>query len=162
MGVTYEISIHAPRKAERRSCHTQKNKKWNFNPRSAQGGATAGASAIGAGVIFQSTLRARRSDIEFDGRHGKTTDFNPRSAQGGATSINPGSKAGLSFQSTLRARRSDLKNPIAKPIQNIFQSTLRARRSDGAPALAAIQCHGISIHAPRKAERLRNTVRNRL
>ena len=127
----FGISIHAPRKAERhigginadgitkfqstlraRRSDFARLREWHkerdFNPRSAQGGATfsspldfaSGDISIHAPrkaerqtawifqkcpLVFQSTLRARRSDQEILFFRFVFEDFNPRSAQGGAT-----------------------------------------------------------------------------
>ncbi len=175
-GTKKGISIHAPRKAERRFHHRLTSRA----------------------VIFQSTLRARRSDKRRGFFKNVRWYFNPRSAQGGATkkyyfsdlslriSIHAPRKAERPpikidggyiwiFQSTLRARRSDNKQFGYAVVRIIFQSTLRARRSDivtsgevkaipdfnprsaqgGATDYNFLltRGRGISIHAPRKAER---------
>ena len=65
-------------------------------------------------------------------RRRRRTNFNPRSPQGGATAFSNGSILPLIFQSTLPARGSD---------------ALNSGLDDGIVQL-------ISIHAPRKGERL--------
>ena len=135
------ISIHAPRKAERpvRAGWVSRTMDY-FNPRSAQGGATR---------LILSLFKYSRH-------------FNPRSAQGGATRIESEAffRYGI-FQSTLRARRSDKATFFANYYPLIFQSTLRARRSDMLWRNVGFLCR-ISIHAPRKAERLRAILNLRL
>ena len=84
-----------------------------------------------------------------------TAYFNPRSPQGGATAnANRERFNAFEFQSTLPARGSDLLAIaiMTKPTQ--FQSTLPARGSDRDACLDCGQRRAISIHAPRKGERL--------
>ena len=148
--------------------------------------------------IFQSTLRARRSDLLMVCQNHRLliSIHAPRKAERRPTIR--GGRFLSSFQSTLRARRSDTnctrfdfafdisihaprkaeRQEKAERMKQIFQfqSTLRARRSDGiglitlnfwryfnprsAQGGATLQAarsyrkHIISIHAPRKAERL--------
>ena len=103
------ISIHAPRKGERRQKGGTVSETQNFNPRSPQGGATTKWKCWWLPEVFQSTLPARGSDasIAFNAaksmvisihaprkgeRHHRglrpphrNRNFNPRSPQGGAT-----------------------------------------------------------------------------
>ena len=107
-------------------------------------------------------------------------DFNPRSPQGGATNNCSRSRFYYVFQSTLPARGSDLAECFKGQPAKVFQSTLPARGSDPCNAFA-IRCHhhfnprspqggatyntclfarrlNISIHAPRKGERLKRLI----
>ena len=152
------ISIHAPRKGERRSrLRARLPACADFNPRSPQGGATLLVAArVSEWFPFQSTLPARGSDasspactVMFCGFQSTLPargsdeggfgcylllkdDFNPRSPQGGATSS----------------------VPLAVPAFFKFQSTLPARGSDVERSLGRDGVLQISIHAPRKGERL--------
>ena len=105
----------------------------NFNPRSPQGGATCSSAASANLSAFQSTLPARGSDII------------------GALNICSPSL----FQSTLPARGSDLYKVLNWLICiTEFQSTLPARGSDATAHEPLRRSPQISIHAPRKGERL--------
>ena len=80
--------------------------------------------------------------------------FNPRSPQGGAT-FPPSffTSAVAVFQSTLPARGSDFGAGGCLHGRPLFQSTLPARGSD-LSARWIVKGTQISIHAPRKGERL--------
>ncbi len=81
------ISIHAPRKGERRPKAVPWSRSLNFNPRSPRGGATVGST---------------EGECPYK-------DFNPRSPRGGATSRRHRGGGGKKiFQSTLPTRGSDL------------------------------------------------------
>ena len=103
------ISIHAPRKAERHVTDDNSVSRKHFNPRSAQGGATF-------------VMLLPLSVVGY---------FNPRSAQGGATSL-------------------------IKYIISINIISIHAPRKAERPVwfLSLVLSVNISIHAPRKAERL--------
>ena len=129
-------------------------------------------------IVFQSTLPTRGSDLHnFHHTHPQGIYFNPRSPRGGATSIfAPYKKAPLRFQSTLPARGSDGCALQRAGKCGGFQSTLPARGSDHYVCVyhdkiqhfnprspqggATIDDFSdpcpfcISIHAPRKGERL--------
>ena len=79
------ISIHAPRKAERPTCPQDKPPTKHFNPRSAQGGATAQEIQLVEyqGISIHAPRKAERRARTKKGRAER--NFNPRSAQGGAT-----------------------------------------------------------------------------
>ena len=62
------------------------------------------------------------------------------------------------FQSTLRVRRSDTFNDTKTNTSSQFQSTLRVRRSDQTLRDCPTK-RRISIHAPREAERLENSLK---
>ncbi len=106
------ISIHAPRKGERREERIERLSRYAFqstlpargsdcstptggvgkryfNPRSPQGGATPPGILYTSprDDIFQSTLPARGSDILRRDKVPPSSHFNPRSPQGGATEI---------------------------------------------------------------------------
>ena len=81
----FRISIHAPRKGERRSKKKRKDSKVDFNPRSPQGGAT---------YLLHYSINI-------------CINFNPRSPQGGATVSIKFFPPVQRFQSTLPARGSD-------------------------------------------------------
>ena len=131
--VTVDISIHAPRKGERR--FNRRNPRADgsyFNPRSPQGGATMRSKAF-------------LPDRSY---------FNPRSPQGGATST-PISTQNLRhlFQSTLPARGSDYAQQHNGKHHCI---SIHAPRKGERPRrlLLYADCpRFISIHAPRKGER---------
>ena len=173
------ISIHAPRKGERLlGTGSLKRRNQDFNPRSPQGGATALRDIFGAVdvISIHAPRKGERRRYAFapfaiphisihaprkgerrlvapvaqlaryisihaprkgerPGCHfvlyGVREYFNPRSPQGGATE---------SGTSTI-------------DIHTIFQSTLPARGSDGATTNPNLETM-ISIHAPRKGERL--------
>ena len=150
----HAISIHAPRKGERRSGRAPVSMAAHyFNPRSPQGGATEDIQRLRTEGIFQSTLPARGSDVI----------------------PSPQSRPRWRFQSTLPARGSDLTAATPGQIIKVFQSTLPARGSDslvladacsnldfnprspqgGAtpPKPVLLPYPLISIHAPRKGER---------
>ena len=109
------ISIHAPRKGERRFSRSSLTLSFNFNPRSPQGGATR---SIGC-------LWPCRNN------------FNPRSPQGGATQAVKECLGDEEFQSTLPARGSDTRAAASTPRASRFQSTLPARGSDAACVVTA-------------------------
>ncbi len=102
------ISIHAPREAERLELFKPVTRKKSF----------------------QSTLRARRSDVILvrAKNHGIISIHAPREAE---------------------RRNTDEKRKTI----DLFQSTLRARRSDNIMCVRCWYNNGISIHAPREAER---------
>ncbi len=135
VGVAIEligISIHAPRKAERPLFRKRYAVTKDFNPRSAQGGATRAwwCRSCRAGG-FQSTLRARRSDkVNVVQTRGESTIsiHAPRKAERRQNPLHLATA--ILFQSTLRARRSDTGVRTAFVCIKVFQSTLRARRSD--------------------------------
>ena len=150
------ISIHAPHEGERHLCGFSLILcNYNFNPRSPRGGATPPSNIKGnSHSPFQSTLPARGSDtnntyLTIHRRH-----FNPRSPQGGATCsayrickgtayFNPRSPQGgaTSFGFIISLTVSNF-NPRSP--------------QGGATPLVTIPCNAldISIHAPRKGERL--------
>ena len=84
-----KISIHAPRKGERRRVRRGEKRLLDFNPRSPQGGATRPNPWQNTSqFLFQSTLPARGSDlIARLPPLGMAYNFNPRSPQGGATNV---------------------------------------------------------------------------
>ena len=148
------ISIHAPRKGERRCTISRQRltrlfqstlpargsdvRDWavkeyglnDFNPRSPQGGATSSRASAVPAIPFQSTLPARGSDSKADADVLGQRDFNPRSPQGGATSAEG---AFLHWgKISIHAPRKGERPFFSGPPKRFFQ---------------------ISIHAPRKGER---------
>ena len=127
------ISIHAPRKGERPASAYCVMCPPYFNPRSPQGGATFPPSFFTSAVaVFQSTLPARGSDFGAGGcLHGRPL-----------------------FQSTLPARGSDFSLPHSSP----FSLNFNPRSPQGGATLLFLPLLPsdalISIHAPRKGERL--------
>ena len=171
------ISIHAPRKGERQSrrimyvctmifqstlpargsdlrISRHVVRIYNFNPRSPQGGATRHSifSRLHLRISihaprkgerqslyiyaplackFQSTLPARGSDVEYGVAKSGYWDFNPRSPQGGATD---------------KAARTKKAAPYFNPRSPQGGATTKSA--------ADTRQRRISIHAPRKGERL--------
>ena len=125
------ISIHAPRKGERPRGHGQPCRPDHISihaPRKGERLYTLPARARTG--IFQSTLPARGSDAAFSAAAFSDKNFNPRSPQGGATLI-----------------IADLLSP---------RGNFNPRSPQGGAtidALGAISNETISIHAPRKGER---------
>ena len=125
------ISIHAPRKGERRKGDKPRGRKKYFNPRSPQGGATTRPQ--GAGNEYP--------------------HFNPRSPQGGATG-SPGGACLLFPYFNPRSPQGGATFHIGfiTSHASLFQSTLPTRGSDFGK-LKIIRCLKISIHAPHEGER---------
>ena len=156
MGEKVKISIHAPRKGERR--HTPASIHFQIPQ-------------------FQSTLPARGSDppaCPIRRPHLRISIHAPRkgerhrgryTAKGGQEiSIHAPRKgerpnhdvsliSPYKFQSTLPARGSDDKLNASITREQKFQSTLPARGSDYLYPRLVTTCPQISIHAPRKGER---------
>ena len=128
-----QISIHAPRKGERPTLEIRSPSKVFISIHAPRKGERLNCEVcVVGGGAFQSTLPARGSDL--------VDYFHPLDS--------------LTFQSTLPARGSDQKLLILLIMLGIFQSTLPARGSDNYfQLLLHTQCP-ISIHAPRKGERL--------
>ena len=126
------ISIHAPRKGERRDYFVKKLGLRLISihaPR--KGERPKFYRCKPSQIIFQSTLPARGSDTKIVAFERDKLHFNPRSPQGGAT-------------------RAILCHIF--PIST-FQSTLPARGSDKHGLNPSVVIIDISIHAPRKGER---------
>ena len=177
LGEAVPISIHAPRKGERRCpCGGLWPPARYFNPRSPQGGATlsympslrivlisihaprkgerqACCIALPNSCKFQSTLPARGSDNSGHRiRPSTTNNFNPRSPQGGATFFD---------NSAYRARVISIHAPRKGERRAYYGRRPRPRyfnpRSPQGGATSLNNGNGyhqaISIHAPRKGER---------
>ena len=170
------ISIHAPRKAERLGKVIENNNIRNFNPRSAQGGATAKKLTINQSAWkFQSTLRARRSDLKvpktaidksisihaprkaerrvYRKRRHHRRYFNPRSAQGGATELLATGK--VTIKISIHAPRKAERLNSDFELERLNSISIHAPRKAERRCFCSRTKHKpyISIHAPRKAER---------
>ena len=81
------ISIHAPRKGERRHCHRPQQIRQIISIHAPRKGERQYVPTTQAAeLLFQSTLPARGSDAPWRPVPRALNDFNPRSPQGGATS----------------------------------------------------------------------------
>ena len=127
-----DISIHAPRKGERQIPHGCRRAERRFQSTlPARGSDICRLKLAKLPSRFQSTLPARGSDRCRDLHPANPNNFNPRSPQGGATWCCGILIVPSGFQSTLPARGSDHRKKSIYFIERI------------------------SIHAPRKGERLR-------
>ena len=145
----YTISIHAPRTGSdlfpRQRPHLCRTISIHA-PRT--GSDLIDHVAIGASVVFQSTLPARgatSSDMSFILL---SFNFNPRSPHGERRVVCRECAVLRGFQSTLPARGATERVVVLLPNGEVFQSTLPAR---GATLLDSVGGHkySISIHAPR-------------
>ena len=133
MSLTDDISIHAPRKAERPLllCLVCREIGY-FNPRSAQGGATIRSKqeqCIHEHFNPRSAQGGATKLAQWLKR--EVENFNPRSAQGGATMFRRlvlEIRHGISIHAPRKAERRG--RCVLLSVSGEFQSTLRARRSD--------------------------------
>ena len=169
------VSIHAPRKGERRSESQPWRDHTHFNPRSPQGGATGMITVLGSPSIFQSTLPARGSDWH-DHCHREPVYISIHAPRKGERLCPRNGKYFNLLISIHAPHKGERRHSTIGTIQTAqFQSTLPARGSDrtahlpttgnphfnprspqgGATAgsLPRRQHSRISIHAPRKGER---------
>ena len=150
------ISIHAPRKGERPFLLLFLHRQLPyFNPRSPQGGATSGRAVVSmAAHYFNPRSPQGGATPPCRQQGGRACHFNPRSPQGGATwarlpemihkrYFNPRSpQGGATFIDRSKMPDTGHFNP---------------RSPQGGATLALLiitLCGCISIHAPRKGERL--------
>ena len=126
------ISIHAPRKGERQDSPHNLPLAYHFNPRSPQGGATK-SCGVHQHIFLISIHAPRKGERRASCRTTATW---------------------CRFQSTLPARGSDYLHIYSKLSFELFQSTLPARGSDEVTLYKVLAANTISIHAPRKGERL--------
>ena len=150
------ISIHAPRKGERR---------YRLLSMGLGRVISIHAPRKGERLLYSATFRPRKSISIHAPRKGerpcpkavpwsRSLNFNPRSPQGGATvfAVFP-RRSDKRFQSTLPARGSDCRPRHSSTTILVFQSTLPARGSDSPAIQNPLAGRYISIHAPRKGER---------
>ena len=152
----FGISIHAPRKGERhdRTMRMAKAVKISIHaPRKGERPVNRRIDVVF--VVFQSTLPARGSDDK-SGKWGCAwSRFQSTLPARGSDQSPEGSKKMLNeFQSTLPARGSD--EPSHGGIEHVIQDFNPRSPQGGATAIdaRAAQESKISIHAPRKGERL--------
>ena len=149
------ISIHAPRKGERPgkslliACHPIFQSTLP-----ARGSDRDTSEYLDEAKRFQSTLPARGSDFSPRIMGEVSLNFNPRSPQGGATTARSRTAKAANYFNPRSPQGGATRAKRAHPWRHIFQSTLPARGSDQSCAGYFSARIVISIHAPRKGERL--------
>ena len=180
MASSKSISIHAPRKGERLvvqplilACYIFQSTLPargsdlfdhefigflipHFNPRSPQGGATRFRVCYRpAWLNFNPRSPQGGATDSYQDSKGNLHHFNPRSPQGGATiSIFVNNSGQVDFNPRSPQGGATTTEDKSSLVAAIFQSTLPARGSDDYGQYATAATQQISIHAPRKGERL--------
>ena len=124
--------------------------RWDFNPRSPRGGATATAAYRTAILIFQSTLPTRGSDPDLKHHGLRDIVFQSTLPTRGSDKVRHGRKRSAGgFQSTLPTRGSDMRCSSCAFSRAAFQSTLPTRGSDSMVFLIFCSVNDFNPRSPR-------------